>query len=88
VNRATNPHPSHRQHGYRTRPRLDAVACLAGRQRQGERLVLPSPNGAMTGSASGPELVDRSFSDDMAIAARLDVTDLVPVLADGMFQGQ
>jgi len=24
----------------------------------------------------------------VAIAARLDVTDLVPVLADGMFKGQ
>jgi 2-phosphosulfolactate phosphatase len=42
----------------------------------------------MTDSASGRELVDRGFSDDVAIAARLDVTDLVPVLADGMFQGQ
>lgn len=44
--------------------------------------------GALTGSASGRELVDRGFSDDVAIAARLDVTDLIPVLADGMFQGQ
>ena len=44
--------------------------------------------GALTGSASGRELVDRGFSDDVAIAAVLDVTDLVPVLADGMFQGQ
>ena len=44
--------------------------------------------GALTGSASGRELVDRGFSDDVAIASRLDVTDLVPVLADGMLQGQ
>jgi 2-phosphosulfolactate phosphatase len=44
--------------------------------------------GALTGSASGRELVDRGFSDDVAIAARLDVTDLVPVLADGILQGQ
>ena len=36
-----------------------------------------------------PIVADRGFSDDVAIAARLDVTDLVPVLADGgMFQGQ
>ena len=44
--------------------------------------------GALTGSASGRELVDRGFSEDVVIAARLDATDLVPVLADGMFQGQ
>jgi 2-phosphosulfolactate phosphatase len=44
--------------------------------------------GALTGSASGRELVERGFSDDVAIAARLDVTGLVPVLADGMLQGQ
>jgi 2-phosphosulfolactate phosphatase len=44
--------------------------------------------GALAGSASGRELVERGFSDDVAIAARLDVTDLVPVLADGMFKGQ
>jgi 2-phosphosulfolactate phosphatase len=43
---------------------------------------------ALAGSASGRELVDRGFSDDVAMAARLDVTDLVPVLGDGMFQGQ
>jgi 2-phosphosulfolactate phosphatase len=44
--------------------------------------------GALVGSASGRELVDRGFGDDVAIAARLDVTDLVPVLADGMLQGR
>jgi 2-phosphosulfolactate phosphatase len=44
--------------------------------------------GALAGSASGRELVGRGFSDDVAIAARFDVTDLVPVLADGMFRGQ
>jgi 2-phosphosulfolactate phosphatase len=44
--------------------------------------------GALNSSASGRELVDRGFSDDVAIAARLDVTDLVPVLVDGMFKGQ
>jgi 2-phosphosulfolactate phosphatase len=44
--------------------------------------------GALAGSASGRELVDRGFSDDVAIAARLDVTDLVPMLVDGMFRGQ
>jgi 2-phosphosulfolactate phosphatase len=44
--------------------------------------------GALTGSASGRELVDRGFSDDVAIAGLLDVTDLVPVLEDGMFRGQ
>jgi 2-phosphosulfolactate phosphatase len=43
---------------------------------------------ALAGSASGRELVDRGFSDDVAMAARLDVTDLVPVLGNGMFQGQ
>ena len=44
--------------------------------------------GTLTGSASGRELVGRGFSEDVAIAARLDVTDIVPVLADGMFRGQ
>jgi 2-phosphosulfolactate phosphatase len=43
---------------------------------------------ALAGSASGRELVDRGFSDDVAMAARLDVTDLVPMLRDGVFQGQ
>jgi len=43
---------------------------------------------ALAGSASGRELVDRGFSDDVAMAARLDVTDLVPVLGNGKFQGQ
>ncbi|MET1059981.1 MAG: 2-phosphosulfolactate phosphatase [Nocardioides sp.] len=40
---------------------------------------------AVTACASGRELVDGGFEDDVAIARELDVADRVPVLADGAF---
>jgi 2-phosphosulfolactate phosphatase len=36
--------------------------------------------------ASGQELLDAGFGDDVAIAAGLDATELVPVLLDGAFR--
>jgi 2-phosphosulfolactate phosphatase len=35
--------------------------------------------------ASGRELVDGGFADDVAVAAALDAAGVVPVLADGAF---
>lgn len=35
--------------------------------------------------AGGRELIDKGFEDDVAVAAELDVSDMVPVLADGSF---
>ena len=40
---------------------------------------------AVNACASGRELVDGGFADDVAIASELDVADRVPVLADGAF---
>jgi 2-phosphosulfolactate phosphatase len=40
---------------------------------------------AMRSCASGRELVDAGFADDVEVAAALDVTEVVPVLRDGMF---
>ena len=37
--------------------------------------------------SSGRELADLGFSQDVAIAAELDVSTAVPVLADGRFTG-
>nr|BFF19645.1 hypothetical protein GCM10025730_31660 [Promicromonospora thailandica] len=37
------------------------------------------------GSASGRELLDSGFADDVTIATDLDATDVVPVLMDGAF---
>ena len=36
--------------------------------------------------ASGLELVEAGFRDDVLVAAELDVSDVVPVLADGGFR--
>ena len=36
--------------------------------------------------ASGRELIEYGFPDDVAIAAERDATDVVPVLADGAFR--
>ena len=40
---------------------------------------------AVTACASGRELVDGGFGDDVALARELDVADRVPVLSDGAF---
>lgn len=41
--------------------------------------------GALTGCASGRELIDRGFARDVELAAELDSTYLVPVLRGGAF---
>jgi 2-phosphosulfolactate phosphatase len=40
---------------------------------------------AVAGSASGRELTEGGFGDDVAIAVVIDSCDLVPILADGAF---
>ena len=49
------------------------------------RAVEPDLAAAVTACASGRELVDGGFDEDVAIARELDVTDRVPVLAGGAF---
>jgi 2-phosphosulfolactate phosphatase len=44
--------------------------------------------GMLRGSASGRELAAAGFGRDLPIAAGIDVTDLVPVLVGGAFQGR
>lgn len=39
-------------------------------------------------SSSGRELIDAGFGEDVAIAAAIDATELVPELRDGAFQGR
>ena len=43
---------------------------------------------ALGSAASGRELIDAGFDDDVAIAAQLDATDLVPQLTDGGFRSR
>ncbi len=45
------------------------------------RLLVDSVHGC----ASGLELSAADFAEDVAVAAELDVSDVVPVLADGAF---
>jgi 2-phosphosulfolactate phosphatase len=40
---------------------------------------------AVTGCASGRELAEGGFDEDVAIAAEIDACHLVPVLSDGAF---
>jgi 2-phosphosulfolactate phosphatase len=40
---------------------------------------------ALAGCSSGRELVERGWPDDVAVAAEVDASDAVPVLADGAF---
>lgn len=42
----------------------------------------------MAGCASGLELIGKGFEDDVAMAAELDATDVVPVMTDGAFEGR
>ncbi len=44
--------------------------------------------GLLAASSSGRELVEAGFGRDVAISAEIDVTDLVPVLEHGAFQGR
>lgn len=41
----------------------------------------------LTGCASGRELIEKGFADDVAIAARLHTSEVVPVLTGGAFVG-
>jgi 2-phosphosulfolactate phosphatase len=43
---------------------------------------------ALGSAVSGRELIDAGFGDDVAIAAQLDATDLVPELRDGRFRSR
>ena len=49
------------------------------------RAVEPDLAAAVTACASGRELVDGGFEEDVAIAREVDVTDRVPVLSAGAF---
>ena len=49
------------------------------------RAVEPDLAAAVTACASGLELVEGGFGEDVAIARELDVTDKVPVLSGGAF---
>ena len=49
------------------------------------RAVEPELAAAVTACASGRELVDGGFEEDVAIACELDVADRVPVLSGGAF---
>ncbi len=49
------------------------------------RTVEADVAGAVTACASGQELVDGGYEQDVAIAGQLDVTDRVPVLSAGAF---
>jgi len=42
---------------------------------------------ALHACASGRELVEQGWPDDVAVAAELDASDLVPVLTDGAYTG-
>jgi 2-phosphosulfolactate phosphatase len=41
--------------------------------------------GLISECASGRELADMGFGDDVAVATEMDTTTMVPVLANGMF---
>jgi 2-phosphosulfolactate phosphatase len=49
------------------------------------RAVEPSLADSLRASASGRELTEAGFADDVDVAAELDVSHVVPVLADGQF---
>lgn len=49
------------------------------------RAVAPTVTAALHDCASGRELVDRGFADDVAMAADLDSSAVVPVLRSGEF---
>jgi 2-phosphosulfolactate phosphatase len=52
---------------------------------QAFRVVEPQLEAALRSCASGRELVDKDFAQDVAIAGELDADGCVPVLADGFF---
>lgn len=49
-----------------------------------EQDLLPS----LRDCVSGRELVNRGFTEDVAVAAQLNVSDAVPILTDGAFRSQ
>ena len=49
------------------------------------RAVEPSLVASMRDSASGRELAEAGFAEDVEVGAELDVSDVVPVLAEGAF---
>lgn len=58
----------------------EAAAAAAAFAATGERLA-----DLLRGCASGRELVERGFGDDVDIAAQLDVSGVVPLLGDDSF---
>src|SRR6478735_2773338 len=80
------------------------IAALAGRleHRAGPLLLSPEAEAAGTtwlavegrigealrACASGRELAEQGWADDVAVAAELDSSDVVPVLTDGAYTGQ
>ena len=77
---------------------LGAGALLSALAQEGNHLLSPEAEAAVAtyrgtgsvpyavrGCASGLELVDRGFSDDVEMASELSVSAAVPVLTDGAF---
>ena len=56
-----------------------------GRLRPPSQQCEPHLEAELLNCSSGRELADAGFSEDVAIAAELDVSTGVPVLADGRF---
>lgn len=74
---------------------LAALADLSGDERWSPeassaagafRAVLPTLGASLETSASGRELVDAGFADDVAVAACLDASTVVPILVGGAFR--
>ncbi|RPF25574.1 2-phosphosulfolactate phosphatase [Streptomyces sp. Ag109_G2-6] len=61
--------------------RLSPEAAVAAAAFEG----IEDVGGAVTGCASGRELVDLGYADDVAIATELNACKVIPVLTDGAF---
>ncbi|MEU3404625.1 2-phosphosulfolactate phosphatase [Streptomyces sp. NPDC006670] len=64
--------------------RLSPEAAMAAAAFEGTEDV----GGAVTGCASGRELVDLGYAEDVAIATELDACKVIPVLSDGAFAAE
>ncbi len=53
---------------------------------QAFRAIEPDPASALQGCASGRELVDAGFAEDVEVASELDAAAVVPVLDEGEFR--